>query len=96
MARTDLMASFLDQVASLFAERLTFHLNGKGGTSAKGTRGRRGPSPRKGKKLDMHCRYPGCPNRSKGPRNHFLCEQHLKNPGWRKAKAAIGKAVAKA
>jgi hypothetical protein len=89
MARPDLRASFLDQVASIFAERLTFHLNGKAAT---GTRGRGGPSPRKGKKLDMHCRYPGCPNRSKGPKFHFLCADHLTNPGWRKAKAAIEKA----
>jgi hypothetical protein len=29
------------------------------------------------RKLDMRCRYPGCKNRSKGPRNHFLCEEHL-------------------
>ncbi len=31
-------------------------------------------------KLDMSCRYPGCKNRSKGPRFRFLCEEHLKLP----------------
>ena len=28
----------------------------------------------------MRCRYPGCKNRSKGPRFRFLCEEHLKLP----------------
>src|SRR6267143_809848 len=31
-------------------------------------------------KRDMRCRYPGCKNRSKGPRFRFLCEEHLKLP----------------
>jgi hypothetical protein len=38
------------------------------------------PSKLKGRKLDMRCRYPGCKNKSKGPRFRFLCEQHLKLP----------------
>jgi hypothetical protein len=32
------------------------------------------------KQRDMHCRYPGCKNQSKGPRFRFLCEDHLKLP----------------
>jgi hypothetical protein len=28
----------------------------------------------------MHCRYPGCKNRSKGPRFRFMCEEHRKLP----------------
>src|SRR5437763_1016789 len=28
----------------------------------------------------MSCRFPGCGNRSKGPRFRFLCEEHLKLP----------------
>jgi len=28
----------------------------------------------------MRCRYPGCKNRSKGPRFRFFCEEHLKLP----------------
>jgi hypothetical protein len=35
---------------------------------------------RRGRKRDMSCRYPGCKNRSKGPRFRFLCEEHLKLP----------------
>src|SRR5947208_92461 len=42
--------------------------------------GRRGPSKLKGRRLDMRCRYPGCKNKSKGPRFRFLCDQHLKLP----------------
>ena len=34
----------------------------------------------RGRKLDMRCRYPGCKNKSKGPRFRFLCEEHLKLP----------------
>jgi hypothetical protein len=33
-----------------------------------------------GLKRDMRCHYPGCKNRSKGPRFRFLCEEHLKLP----------------
>jgi hypothetical protein len=40
----------------------------------------RGPSKLRGRKLDMRCRYPGCKNRSKGPRFRFLCADHLKLP----------------
>jgi len=32
----------------------------------------------RGLKRDMRCRYPGCKNRSKGPRFRFFCEEHLK------------------
>ncbi len=32
----------------------------------------------RGRKLDMRCRYPGCKNKSKGPRFRFLCADHLK------------------
>ena len=39
-----------------------------------------GTSKLRGRKLDMRCRYPGCKNRSKGPRFRFLCEEHLKLP----------------
>jgi hypothetical protein len=26
----------------------------------------------------MRCRYPGCKNKSKGPRFRFMCEEHRK------------------
>ncbi len=38
----------------------------------------------------MRCRYPGCKNRSKGPRFRFLCEEHLKLPK-KKQDAALAK-----
>ena len=43
-------------------------------------RAQRAPSRLRGRKLDMRCRYPGCKNRSKGPRFRFLCQEHLKLP----------------
>ena len=87
----DILGNFLDQMADAFIQRVLSRMN-MNGTSTTGTRGRRA-SPMKGRKLDMRCRFPGCKNRSGGPRNHFLCPEHLKNPGWRKAKAAIQKAA---
>ncbi len=44
----------------------------------------------RGRKLDMRCRYPGCKNKSKGPRFRFLCEEHLKLPKAQQ-KAALEK-----
>ena len=35
---------------------------------------------KRGKKLDMSCRVLGCKNRSGGPRNGFMCEEHAKLP----------------
>jgi hypothetical protein len=42
----------------------------------------------------MSCRYPGCKNRSKGPRFRFLCEEHLKLPK-RKQDEVLAKAAEK-
>ena len=41
----------------------------------------------RGRKLDMRCRYPGCKNKSKGPRFRFLCADHLKLPKKDQAEA---------
>ena len=71
----------VDQIAELIAERALEKINERvqnGMGNGKGT-GRRSSALR-GRKLDMHCRYPGCKNRSKGPRFRFLCEEHLKLP----------------
>src|SRR5438045_9532173 len=73
----------VDQIADLIAERALEKINervqsGMRNGMTKGN-GRR-LSTLKGRKLDMHCRYPGCKNRSKGPRFRFLCEEHLKLP----------------
>lgn len=45
------------------------------------------------KERDMDCIAPGCNNRSKGPRNHYLCEKHSNVPeskwkGWQKQSRA--------
>jgi hypothetical protein len=48
----------------------------------------------RGRKLDMRCRYPGCKNKSKGPRFRFLCEKHLKLPKAEQ-NAALAKWAAK-
>jgi hypothetical protein len=95
MARNDLgfLNRFLDDLADAFIARVMDRVNVNG--ARKGTLGRRGPSKLRGRKLDMRCRYPGCPNKSKGPRFSFLCGKHLKMPR-REVMAAIEKAQAKA
>src|SRR6266478_2877975 len=61
-----------ERFAQIFAERVS---------AALPKTGRNGVARRAGGlKRDMHCRYPGCKNRSKGPRFRFLCEEHLKLP----------------
>ena len=79
----------VDRFAQLFAERIVSALPA---TPRNGTVGRRGA--RAGIKRDMRCRYPGCKNRSKGPRFRFLCEEHLKLPK-KKQEAALAKWAAK-
>jgi len=41
---------------------------------------RNGVHKLRGWKLDMRCRYPGCKNKSKGPRFKFFCEEHRNLP----------------
>ena len=66
----DLLA---ERFAQVFAERVSALL-------PTGT-GRNGAARKSGSlKRDMSCRYPGCKNRSKGPRFRFLCEEHLMLP----------------
>jgi len=56
--------------AQIFADRIS---------AALPRAGRNGLARKTGSlKRDMSCRYPGCKNRSKGPRFRFLCEAHLK------------------
>jgi len=82
----------VDHFAQLFADRIATAL--PRGTPRNGAAPRRGSPP--GIKRDMSCRYPGCKNRSKGPRFRFLCEEHLKLPKKKQdevlAKAAEKKA----
>lgn|SRR6266851_8508562 len=67
----------VDRFAQLFAERISAALPGPSRRS--GTRNG-AESKLRGRKLNMRCHYPGCKNRSKGPRFRFLCEEHLKLP----------------
>jgi hypothetical protein len=76
MARPPKLSS-LDTLIQRFAESIAERVVAQRGVagskaSAKGATRRK---PR-----DMRCRYPGCKNRSKGPRFRFLCEEHLKLP----------------
>ena len=85
----------VDQIADLIAERALEKINERVQSGMRNgmTNGNsRRFSTLKGRKLDMHCRYPGCKNRSKGPRFRFLCEEHLKLPKA-KVEAAIEKAA---
>jgi hypothetical protein len=66
----------VERFAQMFADRIAASL--PRGTPRNGAAPGRGG--RLGRKRDMRCRYPGCKNRSKGPRFRFLCEEHLKLP----------------
>ena len=64
--------ALVDRFAQMFAERVS---------AALPRAGRNGVVRKAGTlKRDMSCRYPGCKNRSKGPRFRFLCQEHLKLP----------------
>ena len=68
----DLLA---ERFAQIFADRVSAALPAASRTPRDGV-GRK----LRGLKRDMRCRYPGCKNRSKGPRFRFFCEEHLKLP----------------
>jgi len=79
----------VDRFAQLFADRIAAAL--PRGTPRNGAAsGARGASKLAGRKLDMRCRYPGCKNRSKGPRFRFLCDEHRKLPK-KEQEAALAK-----
>ena len=78
--------ALVDRFAQMFADRVS---------AALPKAGRNGVARRAGSsKRDMSCRYPGCKNRSKGPRFRFLCEEHLKLPK-RKQDEVLAKAAEK-
>ena len=83
------LSSQLDALIERFAQMLVDRI---GASIPRGTAPPRGGKG--GRKRDMRCRYPGCKNRSKGPRFRFMCEEHRKLP---KAKqlAALAKSAAK-
>ncbi len=78
----DVFDTFVNSLVDEIASRLRARVGEIGAGMNGGARGR--PAGRrggpKGIKRDMRCRYPGCKNRSKGPRFRFLCEEHLKLP----------------
>jgi hypothetical protein len=72
-----------ERLVEMVAARVAEHMPKSVSKSA----GRRGPSPRKGKKLDMSCRAPGCKNKSGGPRHGFMCKTHQKLSAGKQAEA---------
>jgi hypothetical protein len=68
--------AFVEHFAQIFADRISASLP----SPARGSARNGAASKPRGLKRDMSCRYPGCKNRSKGPRFRFLCEKHLKLP----------------
>jgi hypothetical protein len=95
MPRETMLDNLVEEIAAAILAKMD------GGARATGTRGRgngRRKSPMRGKHFSaakMRCRYPGCKNRSKGPKFSWLCEDHLKL-GKRAVKAAIEKAEKRA
>jgi len=77
----------VERFAQLFAERVAASL--PRGTPSNGSRNGLA-SKLRGPKRDMRCRYPGCKNRSKGPRFRFLCDEHRKLPK-KKQEAALAR-----
>ena len=81
-----LVSAVRQEVRKSVADEVRGFLTGAGGTLAAG-RGRRAGVRRR----VVGCIAPGCPNPSKGPRFHYLCEKHKDAPkreyeAWRKAK----------
>lgn len=74
----------VDRFAQLFADRIAASLP-RGMPRNGAASGARGASKLRGRKLHMRCRYPGCKNRSKGPRFKFLCDEHRKLPTKKQA-----------
>ena len=83
---TDIFSSLIDRLAEAVASRLGGGRSaGTAKASSKGTKRRRSTA---GRKLDMSCRVAGCPNKSKGPRFGFICEDHIKKLGKKDQQAA--------
>jgi hypothetical protein len=84
-----------DLLAARFAQVVADRLAPLLGRAASTKSGRNGATSKlRGRKLDMRCRYPGCKNRSKGPRFRFMCEEHRKLPKKQQLEA-LAKTAAK-
>ena len=79
-------SSQFDALIERFAQMLVDRI---GASIPQGTH-RDGTATGRSGKRDMSCRYPGCKNRSKGPRFRFFCEKHLQVPK-KKQEAALAK-----
>jgi hypothetical protein len=77
------------EVRRSVADEVRGFLTGNGTLAGRtATRGRRAAGARR---RIVGCIAPGCPNPSKGPRFHYLCEKHKDAPkkdyeAWRKAR----------
>jgi hypothetical protein len=83
------LSSQFDALIERFAQMLVDRI---GASIPRGTAPPRGGKG--GRKRDMRCRYPGCKNRSKGPRFRFFCEKHIKLPK-KEQEAVLAKWAAK-
>jgi hypothetical protein len=84
-----------DALIERFAQALAARLGTRlAAPKSAATAGSRGPSKLRGRRLDMRCRYPGCKNKSKGPRFRFMCEEHRRLPK-KQQEAALEKWKAK-
>jgi len=76
--------AFLRHAAEVFGEHLAQVIGRAGPSNGVASRAAQGNGRRTsklvGRTLEMACRYPGCKNRSKGPRFRFMCEEHRKLP----------------
>src|SRR4051812_20484961 len=97
-AEGTIMPTFVEQIVAQVSAALRDGLSRAmaGQTATRGTRPEpmprttavRARSAQKGRNLDMGCRVARCRNRSKGPRFHFMCEEHVRLPK-RKQLAAL-------
>ena len=86
----DIFSSLIDRLAEAVASRLGSIGRGSGRpAAAASSNGRKtGRRSTAGRKLDMSCRVAGCPNKSKGPRFGFICEDHIKKLSKKDQQAA--------
>ncbi len=84
----DLVFAITRAVRENLAEEIREYVAGSNGPMLSPTlirvKGKRRPR-------DLACIAPGCKNRSKGPRFHYLCDKHMETPRkqyeqWRKEK----------
>jgi hypothetical protein len=86
---SDLVAAVRQEVRRSVADEVRDILTGSRGPSITAGRSRR--SAGNGRKRVVQCIAPGCPNPSKGPRFHYLCDKHkdakkADYEAWRKAR----------